>query len=247
MADDHVSITTHRPVVDGYLALPEGKTKGGLIVIHEVWGLNEHTKDVARRFADQGYVTLAPDLISGTAAEGLTPDIMQHAQNPVTRDEAQKEMRAKMGPLQSPEFSKATLEKICACFDWLEERDDVASKIGVVGFCFGGTYAFTLATAEPRLTAAVAFYGHSDHSIEQLQNIACPVLAFYGDQDTNLTDKLPELTQNMKTAGRDFTSKVYPDTGHAFFNDTNPNRYNQAAATDAWQRTFDFLEPIFQV
>ena len=85
------------------------------------------------------------------------------------------------------------------------------------------------------------FYGHADHTDNELAQIKSPILAFYGDQDTALTEKLPALTQMMKKAGVDFTYKIYPGAKHAFFNDTNPITYDQAAAKDAWQLALNFL------
>jgi len=247
MADQMVTISSEGKDFPAYVAVPRQGVLGGVIVIHEVWSLDEHTKDVARRLATEGYVTLAPNLLSGTELDGgLDPQLLQRAQNPETRDEAQKELRAKMAPLQSPEFATTTVNKLKSCFEWLIGKPEVQGHVAVIGFCFGGTYAFALAVHEPRLKAAVPFYGHADQSIEELRKINCPILAFYGEEDTGLTEKLPELIANMKAASRDFQYHVYPNTGHAFFNDTNPNRYNEAAAKDSWQKTLAFLSKNLQ-
>jgi carboxymethylenebutenolidase len=111
----------------------------------------------------------------------------------------------------------------------------------VVGFCFGGTYSFKLAAVQPELSAAVPFYGMAEFSDDEAAKIKPPILAFYGDQDQRLIDDLPAFQEQMKKAGVNFTSKVYPNAKHAFFNDTNPITYNDAAAKDAWQRTLNFL------
>jgi carboxymethylenebutenolidase len=113
--------------------------------------------------------------------------------------------------------------------------------VAVCGFCFGGSYSYSLAISESRLKAAVPFYGHASTEISELQKINCPVLAFYGEKDENLMSTLPELKENMKAAGVNYEAVVYPNCGHAFFNDTNKFAYNQEAATDAWQRTLRFL------
>ena len=242
MADQIITISKETKPFPAFVTTPDQPSRGGIIVIHEVWGLNEHTKDVAKRFANEGYIALAPDLLSGTELDGgFDPQLMQQVQNTTNRDEAQKVLRAKMAPLQSPEFAQTTTDKLKNCFDWLMSNPETQGKIAVTGFCFGGTYAFALAVAEPRLKAAIPFYGHAEQPEDQLQTINCPILAFYGEQDTALVDKLPELETKMKIAGKDFQYKVYPNTGHAFFNDTNPNRYNEAAAQDAWARTLTFL------
>lgn len=235
-----------------YLAVPAGYTDGGageaagirgaLIVVHEVWGLVDHTKDVADRFAAEGYLVLAPDLL---AEQGPDPELAAELQDklldPQTRSQIQPKLREAMAPLRAPGFAEKTLVNMRASFDYLTQIPAVGGRIGVTGFCFGGTYSFSLAVHEPRLRAAVPFYGHTDFSVEQLHGISCPVLAFYGDKDEGLVSKLPELEDSMRDAGVDFTAVVYPGAGHAFFNDTNRRTYREDAAADSWRKTLDFL------
>ena len=116
-----------------------------------------------------------------------------------------------------------------AVVDLLVEQPEVDGSVGVVGFCFGGSYSFALALAEPRLRAAIAFYGDFPETGDPA-TIACPVLAFYGEEDHGITDGVPQLEQRMADAGVDFTARVYHRVGHAFFNDTSPSRYNAEAA-----------------
>jgi carboxymethylenebutenolidase len=231
-----------------YGALPEGNAKGGLIVIHEVWGLLDHTKDVADRFAKAGYIAVAPDLMSGTAIEELVgPELFKDFSDPERRSAVQVEFRKIMGPLQSPEFSEKTIARLRALYTWLKQQPETGGKVGVVGFCFGGTYSFELAATEPDLVAAVPFYGHASEDATKLAAISCPVMAFYGDQDANLMEQLPKLKSAMKMAKVTFSDTVYPGAGHAFFNDQNPLTYNEAAAKDAWQKTVQFLDKCFSV
>ena len=237
-------MTTESVIIEttpAYVAHPSSEVKGGLIVIHEVWGLVEHVKDVAERFADEGYLAVAPDLLSNT---GLTLDssIFTRTQNPTTRDEAQKEMRAAMVPIQAPEFAEQTVAKLRATVAWLASLPGVKGKVAVVGFCFGGTYAFALATAEPTLGAAVSFYGHAPTDLATIQTISCPVLAFNGKEDTRLMNELPQLIDNAEAANLDFTHIEYPNAGHAFFNDQNQTLYRVDAAKDAWVTTLTFLK-----
>jgi carboxymethylenebutenolidase len=229
-----------------YGAMPKGAAKGGLIVIHEVWGLLDHTKDVADRFAEAGYVAAAPDLMAGTPVEDLVgPELFKDFSDPERRSLVQTEFRKIMGPLRSPEFSEKTLRRLRALYAWLKSQPETGGKVGVVGFCFGGTYSFELAAEEPDMVAAVPFYGHASEDSEKLRPISCPVLAFYGDKDRNLMEQLPKLEPAMKTAGVDFTDTVYPGVGHAFFNDQNPLTYDEDAAKDAWQKTISFLDEQF--
>jgi carboxymethylenebutenolidase len=120
-----------------------------------------------------------------------------------------------------------------------DERVD--GNIGVIGFCFGGTYTFQLAIHDERIKAAVVFYGHPPEEGE-IPNIHCPILAFYGDQDANLMQTLPALKENMGKHGKSFEAVVYPGVGHAFFNDTNARAYNREVADDAWKKTLAFLK-----
>jgi carboxymethylenebutenolidase len=229
----------HFPV---YAAKPSGTIKGGLLVIHEVWGLADHIKKVANRFAQEGYIVLAPNLLSEiNITAKLAGELQEELFDPERRSLAQPKLRKLMAPLQAPGFGERTLAKVQDCFKYLADQAGVNGRIGVTGFCFGGTYSFSLAVHEPNLKAAVPFYGHADFSQEQLRNINCPILAFYGEHDENLMSGLPELKNKMKTAGVNFTAQVYKNCGHAFFNDSNPYAYNENAAKDAWQKTIKFL------
>jgi len=116
----------------------------------------------------------------------------------------------------------------------------VDGRIGVVGFCFGGTYSFALAAADSRIRAAVPFYGTGPDA-EAAGTIGARILAFYGEHDEALMGTLPSVTASLEGAGVDFEAKVYPGTGHAFFNDSNPRAFDRPSAADAWQRTLAFL------
>ena len=225
-----------------YLSEPSGPPKGGLVMLHEIWGLVDHAKEVADRFAAEGYLVVAPDLLSDVGiTQEVAAELQQTLADPETRSKAQPRMRELTAPLRSPEFAERTTNTVQACFNHLEGVAGLAGRVAVTGFCFGGTYSFALAVKEPRLRAAVPFYGHSEYTEEELRGINCPVLAFYGERDAALVDQLPSLEAKMAAAGVDFEAVVYPGTGHAFFNDTNPRTYDQHAAVDAWRRTLDFL------
>ena len=150
-------------------------------------------------------------------------------------------MREKMAPMQAPEYASWALQALRHTVDYVAGQPGVADRVGVVGYCFGGSYSFALAAAADRILVAVPFYGSPPQQTE-IAGIHCPVLAFYGDQDQRLMDSLPAVTEAMTAAGVDFTAKVYPGVGHAFFNDTNPHSYDATAAKDAWQRTLAALD-----
>ena len=214
-----------------------------VIVIHEVWGLNDQIRSVADRLAAEGFLALAPDLLVGTGiAEQMTPELIAQMFDPVTRDLAQPKLRAAMAPIQSPEFGAKTVERLKACFDYLMSQPGI-TKVVAMGFCFGGSYSFSLACAEPKLAAAIVFYGHAPAE-DQLAKINCPVYGYYGQTDTALVDALPELAATMKRLGKHFDYKVYPNVGHAFFNDTNPVTYNKETADDAWAKVLATLKSL---
>jgi len=238
---------THNLDYDGtpfevYETTPDGEVKGGLIVIEEVWGLTDHIKDVADRYAAEGYYVVSPELLGETHIREHASELMLDLFNPEKRNEAQPKLRAMMTPMQEPGFGEMTVGRLRACFDYLYAKPQVKEWVAVTGFCFGGSYSYALSMAEPRLKAAVPFYGHTNlEDPDALKSIACPILAFYGEKDENLMKALPAVKDAMKAAGVRYTAQVYPDCGHAFFNDTNPFAYNEAAATDAWKRALEFL------
>lgn len=229
--------------VQAYVSEPAAAPRGGLVVVHEVWGLVPQTKDVADRFAAEGYVVVAPDLLTGAGGvPDLSGELQAAAFDPQQRSDAQPRLRKHMAPIRAPEYAKHALAALRVCFDHLEGLPGLAGRVAATGFCLGGTYTFSLAVAEPRLRAAVPFYGHADFRDAELRAINCPVLAFYGGQDSALMEELPGLKRQMRAAGVDFEAVVYPGTGHAFFNDTNRYTYNAEAAEDSWRRTLAFLD-----
>lgn len=215
--------STNGVSVSGYLSTPQGKGKfPGVIVIHENRGLNDHTRDVARRFAAEGFAALAPDLLSrkgGTAAMA-SPDKAREAIMTLSAEEAMADLKAGLAYLNKHTRVKSGL-------------------LGSVGFCWGGARSFLLATESERLRAAVVFYGSAPEK-EKLAQVRCPVLGLYGETDERITSRVPEVAEAMKKAGKQFEYKIYPGAGHAFFNDTG-ERYNADAAKDAWTRTLAFL------
>lgn len=226
-----------------YIAEPTGTVRGGLVVIHEIWGLVDHIKDVANRLAENGYVAIAPDLLTGI---GISPEVGQELLRLRTSGSAAEQsrfqpmLREKLAPTHSPEFARWAVSALRHAVDYLGERLDVENRIGVIGFCFGGSYTFALAAADSRIRAAIPFYGSPPDSAD-VGKISCPVLAFYGDQDERLMSNMPEVSRGMAEARVDFTSHVYPDVGHAFFNDTSPLTYDEDSAADAWNRTLEML------
>jgi len=225
-----------------YRAEPQGELRGALIVIHEIWGLVDHIKDVADRFAAEGYLVVAPDILSHG---GMTPDVgaeIAHLMHGTEEERAaaQPLMREKMAPVNEPAYAAWAVASLGKVVDYLAEQQGIEGRIGVLGFCFGGSYSFALAAADSRIRGAIPFYG-SPPLTSDLARLECPVLALYGETDERLMNSLPEVTERMKAAGADFTSHIYEGAGHAFFNDTNPITYRPEVAADAWERSLEFL------
>lgn len=210
--------------LSGYLSTPQGKAKSpAVLVIHENRGLNDHTRDVARRFAAAGFVALAPDILArkGGTASMTSSDQAREAIGAIPAEQA-------IGDLKS-------------ALQYLDAHKRVRrGQLGSVGFCWGGARSFTLATESERLRAAVVFYG-SAPAPEKLPQVRCPVLGLYGETDERITSRVPEVAEALKKAGKRFEYKIYAGAGHAFFNDTG-ERYHAEAAKDAWQRTLAFLK-----
>ena len=225
VASDMVTYQNNGVKLSGYLSKPLKKGKyPAILVIHENRGLNEHTREVARRFAANGFVALAADALSrnGGTASFDTPE----------------KVRAAFDALDL----NLVISDLDAGLDFLNKHKNVKkNKLASIGFCWGGARSFLLATEPNQLKAAVVFYGTAPTD-EQLAKIHCPVLANYGETDERITSKVPEVAAKMKELKKSYDYKIYENAGHAFFNDTNPERYNAAAAEDAWTRTLEFLK-----
>lgn len=202
----------------GYLAeATGGEKKPGVVVIQEWWGLDDHIKDVTDRFAAAGFVALAPDLYHGQVA--TEPDAARKLAMELEVDHAIKE--------------------IAGAVKTLADRSDV-SGVGTIGFCLGGRLSFLAAARIPEVGASVVCYG-SGPAEEDIAKIDVPVLGLYAQDDPNITPNVPNVSAAMAANGKSFTYNIYPDTHHAFFNDTRPEIYNAEAAADLWKWSTRFI------
>jgi carboxymethylenebutenolidase len=206
----------------GYLALPRTGDGPGVLVIQEYWGLVPHIKDLADRFAAEGFVALAPDLYDG---ESTT-----HS------DEAGRRMMALDIATTATELRGAA--------EYLLAHDRVAPKrVGAVGFCMGGQLALAAACDHPDVIAAsVDFYGIHPAVTLKLENLrGRPVLAHFAADDTFVpAADARALVERIAAAGARVQSHFYA-AGHAFLNDARPEAYHAPSATLAWTRTLEFL------
>lgn len=219
-----LSIAGDGSEVYAYAAKPKtARDCPGVIVVHENKGLTSHIEDVTRRFAREGFVAIAPDLLSraGGTAKFL---------NPSDATLALKEIRG-----------NDLVDDLMAAANWLCADESVASeKIGVVGFCFGGGMAWRLVTKDMRIKAAVPFYGVHP-PLKYIPQIHAKVLAIYGELDERINSGIPEITGAMEANGKIFEKIIYPGAQHAFHNDSNPDRYHPEAARQAWGETLKWL------
>jgi carboxymethylenebutenolidase len=207
--------------IRGYLARPasaQGKLPG-VLVLHENRGLNPYIEDVARRLAISNFLAFAPDGLSSVG--GYPGD-----------DE-------KGAALFKEVDENRMFEDFVASAAWLKARQDCTGRVGVVGFCFGGTMANRLAVRLPDLAAAVAFYGRQPSAAEAAR-IKAPLLLHYASLDTRVNAGWPAYEEALKANHVNYSAYLYEGVNHGFHNDTTP-RYDRAAAQLAWQRTLDFF------
>jgi carboxymethylenebutenolidase len=205
----------------GYLAAPgRGKKWPAVLVIHENRGLNPHIQDVTRRLGIAGYLALAPDFLSGV---GGTP----------SDEDLARDLIGKLNPDQ-------VLNDAITAAAWLRDSKESTGKVGAVGFCWGGGLIGRLATADPKLNAAVVFYGRTP-PLGDVPKIAAPLLLHYAGLDSRIDADVPAFRKALDDSGKHYELYMYENVDHAFHNDTSAARYNAAAARLAWQRTLDFL------
>ena len=208
--------------IKGYFVRPAkaGGKLPGVLVVHENRGLNPYIEDVARRLATANFIAYAPDGL--TSVGGYPGD--------------DEKGGAAFAKVDKPKMT----EDFIAAARWLKARPDCSGKIGVVGFCFGGGIANTLAVRMGAdLNAAVPFYGGQPPAADAAK-IKAPLLLHYASLDTRLTGGWPAYEEALKANNVTYTGYVYEGANHGFHNDTTP-RYDEKAATEAWTRTLAFF------
>jgi carboxymethylenebutenolidase len=212
--------------ISGYLARKKDTGKlPAILVIHENRGLTPHIRDVARRFAREGFLALAPDMLSPLG--GTPPD--------------EKEAVEKIGRLDQ----EATVARLAAAVKFLASLPDSTGKVGVVGFCWGGGMTNRVMASGAGAAAGVPYYGPVLPA-EQVPKISGPLLLQYAGDDARINAGVPAFEAALKANGKPYEKYVYEGAQHAFNNDSNPARYNKEAATLAWQRTIAFLRKYLQ-
>lgn len=206
---------------EGYIARPEGDGPfPGIVVIHEIFGLNENMKDITRRFAAQGYVALAVDLFAG-------------------RNRAICMFRVMSGLLLRP-LHNSGIDDLKVALTFLSEQPGVdASRLGAVGYCMGGSFAVAWACTDERLQVIAPYYAANPRPLKAVARL-CPVVGSYPDKDIT-TSAGQKLDVELDRYHVPHDIKIYPGAKHSFFNDTGRN-YDEAAAQDSWGRILAFFE-----
>lgn len=207
--------------VRGYLARPanaKGKVPA-VVVVHENRGLNPYIEDVARRLAKQGYMALAPD---GLSSVGGYPG----------NDEAGVALQKTVDP-------QKLMNDFFAAIEWSMQHEASTGKVGITGFCYGGAVANAAAVAYPELGAAVSFYGRQPDAGD-VSRIKAPVMVHLAELDTRINEGWPAYEQALKANKVTYQGYIYPGVNHGFHNDSTP-RYDEAAATLAWDRTLSWF------
>ena len=211
-----VEFPTNGKTGSGYLATPQSGGGPGVIVIQEWWGLVDHIKDLAERFAQAGFVALAPDMYHGETT--TSPDDAGKLMMALKIDEVEKDLRGSIDYVLSLD----------------ETRGD---KVGTVGFCMGGQLSLYAACANSKVGACVDYYGVHPDVHPDLANLQAPVLGFFAEKDSFVTPEVArKLESSLKAAGKEAEIHIYEGADHAFFNDTRTEVYHEAHAKDSWDR-----------
>lgn len=222
-----------------FCAEPDNSTRlPGLILIHEIFGVNDHIRDLARRFAEHGIRVYAPDLFArselfpASEADRDNLDVMRQAWNSIPDSQIMADLDA--------------------LFTHIQSQENINGKVGAMGFCMGGAIALLLACHEPKLAYVVDFYGRIRYGftsktkpkdpIEYLVPLKAPLLGLFAGKDELITaDHIEEFSQRLQKLEKSYQLKVYENAPHAFFNDRRPH-YNREASEDAWQLTLAFIK-----
>ena len=209
--------------INAFLAHPKKAGKfPAVVVIHENRGLQPHIQDVAKRFAKEGFLSIAPDAL--TPAGGTPED---------DQSKASELIRGLNGD--------DTVDNMVAAVKYLKTHPLSTGKVGCTGFCWGGAMTNQVAVNSPDLDAAVPYYGRQPQT-EDVAKIKAPLMAHYAGNDPGINAGIEAFEAELKKQNKEYQIFIYEGAGHAFNNDSNPQRYNEGAAKLAWGRTIAFFK-----
>jgi carboxymethylenebutenolidase len=240
-----------------YMAAPvTGGRQPAIIVVHEAWGLNEQIKGVANRYAEQGFVSIAPHLFcrqKDLTEQAIEKAMMQIWQIPPEKRSDPNAIQNLMKTLPEndqkiinffftgrEEAEKTMAQDLLGCINYVKNVETVdPESLVITGFCLGGGLSYQLATMYP-FKAVVPFYGANPKPLEAVDRIEGPVFGIYAGEDQRITSGVTALVESMIKYKKTFQIKIYQGTQHAFFNENRPS-FNKAAAEDAWTMTLAFF------
>ena len=218
---ESLNLNTTGGATTAYVARPQTaaptKVSGGVILIHEWWGINDHIRDLAGRYAKEGYLCVAPDLFRGRVA---------------------RDTEEASGLMQALAIDDG-METIRKAWDAAAETYQV-KRFAITGYCMGGTFALRSACEMPQLKAAAPFYGDIPEE-NVLQKLTVPTLFIAGKRDAWINEAKVNQLREIAAKYNLPLEMVSYDADHAFFNDTRPQVYNAEAAADAWRRVLEFF------
>ncbi|MFN8139559.1 MAG: dienelactone hydrolase family protein [Fimbriimonadales bacterium] len=221
MKGEMISFPSNGNTVQGYLANSAAGSGPGVIVLQEWWGLVGHIKDVADRFAEEGFTALAPDLYGGESTDD--PDTAGKLMMALNMAETEKVLRGAVGRLLADEATSS-------------------SKVGIVGFCMGGQLSLYAACVNEKIGACVDYYGIHPNVNPPLENLNGPMLGFFAEHDAYANaETVNALSEKLRAVNKQHEFTTYPGTNHAFFNNDRPQVYNQNAAEDSWKKMVSFF------
>jgi carboxymethylenebutenolidase len=222
LVTEFIKYTAETGDMIGYLARPKiGKKFPAVIVIHENRGLVPHIRDVTRRMAKEGFLSLAPDALSPL---GGTPEDITN-----------------VGAMFKQLDSEKTIKNFVAAVKYLKTQPLSTGKVGCTGFCWGGAMTNQVAVNAPDLDAAVPYYGRQPVEAD-VEKIKAPVMAHYAGNDAGINAGIPAFEEALKKYKKEYQIFMYEGASHAFNNDSNAERYNEQAAKLAWGRTIAFFK-----
>lgn len=217
-----------------YVVYPERKEKAPVvIVIHEIFGLTDWVRGVADQLAADGFIAVAPDLLSGKGPGGGNTDSV------TSRDDAMKLVRG-----LKPE---EVVTKLNAVREYGMKLPAANGKTATIGFCWGGAQSFAYAAAQPDLNAAVVYYGTSPSEPAAFEKINAPVLGLYGSDDERVNATIKPAAEAMKKSNKTYVPHIYEGAGHGFLRQQDgQDGANMKAAQQAWPETVKFLKESCQ-
>jgi carboxymethylenebutenolidase len=213
--------------IHAWVVYPERKEKAPVvIVIHEIFGMTDWVRSVADQLAAEGYIAIAPDLLSGKGPKGGGTE----------------ELGDKVGDTIRKLSKDEVVQRLDAVRDYALALPAANGKSASIGFCWGGGASFNYATRQPKLNAAVVYYGAPPDK-DALAKIECPVLGLYGGDDARITQTVEPTSATMKALNKSYEPHVYDGAGHGFLRQqTGRSGANEKAAKEAWSTTLEFLK-----